>query len=685
MSVRFSVLFTFLLLAPAVAAASSRPPIGAETVRQTVARLVARHGEPQRARIVLGLTQVADRWRPEDGDDAAFARFCEEGFVGDEASLAAMFSRLSEVLEQVDGHLLEVRRELMRPTDLDTGPVSPLDRLLANLDLQAHVDEDLFRDKVAFLALLNFPVHSLAERLEQGPSWSRETWARSRLMDRFEQRVPAPVVQDMTRAFTEAERYIADYNIRMDRLIDRDGRRPFPEGLRLISHWGLRDELASRYADPDGLAKQRMIQKVMERIVRQEIPAAVIDNASWLWCPETNAVEPVAGKKAEPAKSASERELDARYAHLLDVFHAVREADPYSKVAPTFIARRFDLDRQIPEPKVESLLVSVLESAEVRDLAAVIQKRLGRPLEPFDIWYSGFKPRAAYGEQELDKIVRAKYPTVASVQADLPNILVELGFSAEKARWLADHIVVDPARGSGHAMGAARREDRAHLRTRILAGGMDYKGYDIAIHELGHNVEQVFSLNGIDYWPLAGVPNNAFTEAFAFVFQDRNLELLGLPVAREDLRSNEALATLWATYEIGGVALVDMGVWDWMYAHPDAKPAALRAATLATARDVWNRFYAPNFKVRDQEILAVYSHMISYGLYLPDYPLGHIIAFQIAAKLRSGHFGEEFERMARQGRLTPDAWMRGGVGGEISTRALLSEARAALGAMAGPK
>ena len=35
-------------------------------------------------------------------------------------------------------------------------------------------------------------------------------------------------------------------------------------------------------------------------------------------------------------------------------------------------------------------------------------------------------------------------------------------------------------------MGAVRRQDRAHLRTRIGAGGMDYKGYNIAVHELGH-------------------------------------------------------------------------------------------------------------------------------------------------------------------------------------------------------
>ena len=52
---------------------------------------------------------------------------------------------------------------------------------------------------------------------------------------------------------------------------------------------------------------------------------------------------------------------------------------------------------------------------------------------------------------------------------------------------------------------------------------MDYKGYNIAVHELGHNVEQTFSLNYVDHTLLAGVPNTAFTEAMAFVFQERDL------------------------------------------------------------------------------------------------------------------------------------------------------------------
>ena len=43
----------------------------------------------------------------------------------------------------------------------------------------------------------------------------------------------------------------------------------------------------------------------------------------------------------------------------------------------------------------------------------------------------------------------------------------------------------------GAPHGAAMRSDNAHLRTRVPESGMTYKGFNIAIHELGHNVEQV--------------------------------------------------------------------------------------------------------------------------------------------------------------------------------------------------
>jgi len=663
-----------------------------ETAVQVRDRLVARYGAEHAGRIQRGVTQVAVRWWPEDGDAAALAAFCEANFLADPQDLAVTFRRLETVLEQVDGHLHEVRRELTTPLDLDTGPIATVDRLFADLDLAAHVEEDLFRNRVAFLALLNFPVHTLEERLAQGPDWDRETWARSRLMDRFALRVPAVVQQEMTRTFTAADQYINAYNLRLDRLIANAGdlgERPFPEGLRLISHWGLRDELSSHYADPSpaGLARQRLILKVMERIVRQEIPAAAIDNPNLLWNPETNEVRLLEPGAADADLSTlASREPDTRYATLLRVFHAMRKADPYSPNEPTFIARRFERDRQIPEREVEALLDSVLASPEVMELGKLIASRLGRPLEPFDIWYSGFKSRGDVSEGDLDRTVQTLYPDLPAFSAALPTLLGSLGFSPERSEWLGEHIVVDPARGAGHAVQALRREDKAHLRTRVPKGGMDYKGYNVAMHELGHNVEQVFSLNGIDRWPLAGVPNNACTEAFAFIFQHRDLEMLGLtphgPNAA-DAWFNETLAVLWNTYEIAGVSLVDMGVWNWMYQNPEGSAAELREATLTIARDVWNRYFAPVFGVRDSEILAIYSHMIVYGLYLPDYAIGHVIAFQIARDLRGRDFGAEVESICRQGRLTPDAWIRGAVGRSISAQALLDEAREAIAATAG--
>jgi hypothetical protein len=670
-----------LILAACAAAGAAFPARAAlpeTTVESTIQQLIERHGAAQEERIRRGVRQVAAQWWTEDGDAEAFAQFCLARFAADPEALRAIFLRLEQALEQVDGHLLEVRRELTRPAELDTGEVQAVDQLLGEIDLQAHVTDDLYRSRVAFLALLNFPLHTLTERLKPAAEWDREAWARSRMMDRFALRIPAAVTQEGTAAFTRADQYIANYYIRMDRLVAADGKPLFREGLRLITHWGLRDEIKAQYAERDGLGRQRAIQRVMQRIVRQEIPEKVVDNPDLAWSPETLEVRAFKDGRAAGDPLVAPREPDTRYARLLDVFRAVRKADPYSPTAPTYIDRKFEREREIPEAEVQALLVSVLGSAEFRDAAGLIRKRLGRPLEPFDIWYDGFKARGTHPQAELDRIVAQRYPDRDAFQKDLPGILGRLGFAPARAEWLAEHIVVDAARGAGHALGAVRREDQAHLRTHFGPQGMDYKGYNIAIHELGHNVEQVFSLHAIDHWWLAGVPNNAFTEALAFVFQNRDLELLGLGTEAQ----SEALDTLWSTAEIGGVALVDMQLWHWLYRHPEATPAELREATLALARNVWNQYYAPVFGLRDVEILAIYSHMIEYGLYLPDYPLGHLIAFQVAAELRRGDFGLQFERVARQGRLTPDAWMRGAVKAPLGAGALLEASRRALDASA---
>jgi hypothetical protein len=678
---------TALALALVTQLALPEPPRPlAEAVPRAIQALQARHGAAEAARIDRGVRQVASLWREEDGDAKAFEAFVAAQFAPRGAPLDLLFERFETALESLDGHTLEVGRSFSWWTQIDTGPMQPVDPLLATFRPGAHALDDLFGTRIAFVALLNFPLTSLDERLGAGAGWSRREWAEARLAGRFARRVPAEVSQAIGVASAGADLYVAGYNLWVHHLLDAAGKRPFEKGKRLLSHWNLRDELKAQYAQPGGLARQRLLAAAMERIVDQSIPRAVIDDPTVDWDPLRNTVRPAPAAEIENGAAArtqadGAREPDTRYAQLLATFRAARLADPYSPSAPTLMARRFEHDRELPEARVVALLEQVLGSGEVQQVAALIRQRLGRPLEPQDIWYDGFRPRARFTEAELDARTRARFPTAAAFKQELPAILSALGFTPEKAAWLAERIDVDPARGSGHAAGAARRGDQARLRTRVGAGGMDYKGFNIAVHELGHNVEQTFSLYEVDHTLLRGVPNTAFTEALAFVFQARDLGVLGLGAPDQEARRLLALNDLWMTFEIAGVALVDLEVWRWMYQHPEATPAELRVATLEMARGVWNRWYAPVLGVKDSALLGIYSHMIHSLLYLPDYPLGHLISAQIEehlAALPPGQLGAEVERMAIQGKLAPDLWMKGATGAPVSAEPLLSAARRAL-------
>jgi hypothetical protein len=664
-------------------AVAADPPLSASARRVLVRELVAKHGRAQEARLARGISQVAALWREEDGDLAAFAR---QQFLADARLLDSTFARLEWVFEQLDGHMLEARRALNHATDLDLGPLLPVDPPLSGLEPAAHLTEDLFRSKVAFVALLNFPQTTLAERLAHGGRYTRRQWAEQRLTGRFDRRIPPELFQRQAEIGAQADLYISEYNLWMHHVLDEQGRRLFPKGKRLISHWNLRDELKSAYSDPEGRARQRVILTVMDRIVTQSIPAAVIDNPRLDWNPFTNGLDvaPVAEVETDapdrPARPDAAREPDTRYTHLLAQFRAARALDPYSPTAPDAIRRSFELGREIPEARVRQLFTEVLTSPLVPRVAAEIERRLGRKLEPQDLWYDGFKARAAIPEAELDAITRKRYPDAGAFAADLPRILRQLGFAADKASFLAEHVVVDPSRGAGHAQPAARRGDRPHLRTRIEKGGMNYKGYNIAIHELGHNVEQVFSLYGIDHTLLQGVPNNAFTEALAFVFQAHDLELLGLSTRDAEATRLAVLNDFWQTWEIAGVALVDVASWRWMYEHPEATAAETREAVVRIARETWDRWYAPVLGGKGSALLGIYSHMVANPLYLPDYPLGHLIAFQIEEKIaRSRSLGTEFERMARLGNITPDLWMTKATGAPLSASPLLRATAKALG------
>ncbi len=627
-------------------------------------------------RIERGAQQVADLWRHQDGTAQDYEAFCVENFMTDSVSLSQLFNKLERNFELFNGYFHKIDLKLKEPLQLEGAEIQPIDMMFGGYDVSAHLNDDMYSSKIAFITALNFPFFSLDEKTELGNDWTRQEWAYARMGDRFISRVPAQLQQHISRTLTNADAYISDYNIYMGQLLNEEGAKLFPEDMKLITHWGLRDELKSNYADTkDGLEKQRMVYKVMQRIVDQTIPKQVINDGAYEWDVKNNKLF------ANGKEVASTPEPDTRYEVFLGNFHAMKQLDPYSTHYPTQLDRAFDATMEVPQKDVEKLFTDLLSSPMVKEVAAFIESRLGRPLEPFDIWYNGFKSGGGVPEDELTAMTSKNYPNAEALEADLPRMLHDLGWTAEKAKEITSLITVDASRGAGHAWGASMRNDKAHLRTRIGENGMDYKGYNIAVHEFGHNVEQTLTLNDVDYYMLSGVPNTSFTEAIAFLFQKRDLDLLGLKQTNPHDDYYLALDNFWSSFEIMGVSLVDIQVWEWMYANPEGTPAQLKEAVISIAKDVWNTYYASILGGKDETLLGIYSHMIDYPLYLPNYPMGHLIDFQIEQQVKSKNMANEVERMLMQGSIIPQLWMKGAVGREISIEPLLKSTEEAMEAL----
>ncbi|MDR2361366.1 MAG: hypothetical protein LBD91_01395 [Prevotellaceae bacterium] len=637
------------------------------TILQTLDSLKARYDDLSATRAEKGIRQAAALWTDNDGNETTFTAFCLAHYINDEAAREQLFLRLSDKFELLLGSFNQIDLELKKTIHEDTGEPLPIDYEMGSYDVAAHFKDDMFANKVAFTTILNFPSFTLQEKQTQGENWSRLQWAYARMGDLFTARIPADVQQQVSATQTAADNYISNYNIMMGELRNDNGDTLFPAGMKLLSHWNLRDELKSNYADTTrGLEKQRMIYTIMKRIITQEIPERVINRHDVQWNPLTNRVFKNNQEINAPA------EPDTRYAVLLDNFHALQAVDAHTPAMPSYIQRAFDGNMEFSKNEVKDMFTRFISSTQVKQVANLIENQLGRPLEPFDIWYDGFKSRSHIPEDKLTAITRRLYPHADAFERAMPTLLQQLGFTPDEATRISNKIEVDAARGSGHAWGAAMKGDKAHLRTRIAPSGMDYKGYNIAIHEFGHNVEQTISLYDVDHYMLNGVPNTAFTEALAFLFQKRDLALLGIHQNTDNKETLKALDIFWGCYEIMGVALVDIAVWEWMYENPHATPAQLKENTLRIAREQWNTAYAPILGEPDSPILAIYSHMIDNPLYLANYPMGHLIEFQLEEFLHNKHFADEITRIYRIGRLSPQWWMKHATGREVSIEPMLN-------------
>lgn len=634
--------------------------ISQEVIRNTCQNIQKTSKIPA-AQIERGVMQTAALWNESDGTVEDFTAFCVENFCKDTKEKEVLFGRLCDNFEAILGHANRVTIELSLPIHVTGYENLPIDERFAAYDGTAHLTDDMFASKIAFAVTLNFPHYTLTEKSDNAAKWSALEWGYARLGDMFTSRVPAEIQQNITKATTSADNYIANYNICMGTVKSNDGQLYWDKDLKLITHWGLRDELKACYADQtNGLKKQQIIYSIMQHIIDQSIPRDVINSDAYFWYASANKTYKGTMEYILP------REKDVRYEYLLSNFKATSAADKYYADGSTVLDRRFNDDLEFLQSDIEKLFDAFLSAPEVATVAGLISNKLGRKLQPFDIWYNGFKNRASIEESQLDVLTRKKYPTRDAFASDLPNILQKLGFTKEKAEFICSHVTVDASVGAGHAWESMMKSDNARLRTRIGANGMDYKGYNIGVHEFGHNVEQTFSLHNVPNYFLAGVPNTAFTEALAFNFQNRDLQLLGVTESDTMGRYYDILDNFWSTFEIMGVSLVDIQVWEWMYAHQSATAAELKEAVMEIAKNVWNKYYAPIFKIKDQTILAVYSHMIDSPLYLTAYPLGYLIEFQLGSYFQGKNLGTEVERIFSQGKLIPQYWLQKAVGSELT-------------------
>ena len=227
-------------------------PALAQAAAQATSALVAKHGAPQRARIERGVAQVLAAWRPSDGDGKALAALLEAQFVADPGGLDALLARFEQTLEALDGGFVEQNRTLSSWAVLDQGPMQPVDQLLQAFDAGAPTSSTTCSTRSSPSSpLLNFPLTTLEERLRDGDALvappvgggapDRALRRGACPADVNQQLAPRPPPRPSSTSPTTTSGCTT--------CSTTTGERLFPQGMRLISHWNLRDELKADYAD----------------------------------------------------------------------------------------------------------------------------------------------------------------------------------------------------------------------------------------------------------------------------------------------------------------------------------------------------------------------------------------------------------------------------------------------------
>ena len=326
-----------------------------DTIVKLENELAAKYGEAERPRIRRGIDQAAEFWRSSDGDAAAFADVVRKYVTPDSEARNALYSRLEFALESIDGHMVEISRDLRRQSDLDLGQIYPFDETMAGYDPAAHINDDFFQNQLAFAVLLNFPITTLAAAARPGRA------------------VVAPPV-----GRGAAGRALLQAHPRRRQPRDRGRRRPRRSATSPSTTSGCTTSSTTRESgcsrrrcacSPTGTCATRSRPTTRRQGRAREAardrpgdgPHRHADDSRRGHRQPARRLEPVhergqarrtrrtrTASEAEGGAASNAPEPDTRYAVLLKRFQAARKADPYSPTAPTLIARRFEREPADP-------------------------------------------------------------------------------------------------------------------------------------------------------------------------------------------------------------------------------------------------------------------------------------------------------------------------------------------------
>ncbi len=672
--VSFILLFSLLAVLPAFSSSERVRYISADVRRSVIEELIKKYGTMERARMNTCVPQVAEFWTREDGSPEEFSRFCLDYFIADRKQLSSFLSFMEQYLEVLDGNLSGIRRKAANSIFIGDPAANVPEALFAFYDPSSTFQSDMFSSKAAFSVLLNFPVLSLEEMSRKNYFWmkefTREDWAGFRLAQRFSGRVPASAVNNLSSALIRARQYVFLSKIPVSSVLSSANSLPVsPEGRLLYSASELSDEIRLLYssASEDALLRQQALFSVAESVALSQIQLGILKDVNVAWDPVEN-IYFKSGKEFVPIKQD-----DNRYKYLRQLFLAQKNIDRYSLYNNTFLSRTFNEEIEIPEAKVEKMLISVLESKIAGPVVNLIEADLGRSLEPYDIWYGGFDCYIPLSKDKLDRVSSEKYSDIDDFTRDIGRILLRMGFSKNSADFLSEQIVVCRSDGDVFSLPPVSKGDKSYLYVKIGNAGLSYYGYKAAVASLGYSVEQLYSLYGVDNNLLRGLPNEAFSQAFSIMFEDRCKLALGIKMRQEHSDDYRVLDTFWNLRRECAEAVHCLYLWRWMYQNPEATDDELRAASISIARDIWNKYYSAIISDSDSPVLAFNSQHISELLHIIDYPLGRIINYQLTGYMKERNAAIEIERICSIGRLTPEIWLQKAIGSDLSVDGLLQD------------